>query len=72
MLKFFIENNMILSNQSDFKDGDSCSNQLLTIILEMKRSFGEGVDIRSVLLDNSKTYNKMWNDGIVFSLARYN
>ena len=30
MLKFLIENNLISSNQSGFKQGDSCINQLLS------------------------------------------
>ena len=31
MFKFFIENDLISSNQSGFKPGDSCINQLLSI-----------------------------------------
>ena len=31
MYSFFIENNLISSNQSGFKQGDSCINQLLSI-----------------------------------------
>ena len=31
MYSFFIENDLISSNQSGFKQGDSCINQLLSI-----------------------------------------
>ena len=31
-MKFFIENELISPNQSGFKSGDSCINQLLAII----------------------------------------
>ena len=31
MFKFFIENELISSNQSGFKPGDSCVNQLVSI-----------------------------------------
>ena len=35
MLKFFIENELISPNQSGFKPGDSCINQLLAITYEI-------------------------------------
>ena len=39
MFKFFIENELISPNQSGFKPGDSCINQLLAITHEMYKSF---------------------------------
>ena len=39
MYKFFIENNLISPNQSDFKPDDSCINKLLSITHEIYRSF---------------------------------
>ena len=35
MYSFFIENDLISSNQSGFKQGDSCINQLLSITHEI-------------------------------------
>ena len=46
MSKFFIENELISSNQSGFKWGDSCVNQLLSITHEIYKSFEEGHEVR--------------------------
>ena len=42
MLTFFIENDLILTNQSCFKPGDSCINQLLPITHDIYKSFDCG------------------------------
>ena len=42
MFKFCIENELISPNQSGFKPGDSCTNQLLAITHEIYKSFDEG------------------------------
>ena len=34
MFKFFLENELISPNQSGFKPGDSCINQLLAILMK--------------------------------------
>ena len=46
MSKFFIENELISSNQSGFKRGDSCVNQLLSITHEIYKSFEECHEVR--------------------------
>ena len=38
LFEFFIENELLFSNQSDFKPGDSCINQLLPITHEICKS----------------------------------
>ena len=43
MFGFLIENNLISSNQSGFKPGDSCINQLLFITHEICISLDDGV-----------------------------
>ena len=59
MFKFFIENELILSNQSGFKPGDSCVNQLVSITHEIYKSFDEGHEVRGVFLDISKAFDKV-------------
>ena len=49
--QFFIKNDLISQNQSGYKPGDSCVNQLLSITHEIYKSFGDRLDIRSVFLD---------------------
>ena len=58
MFEFFIENELISSNQSGFKPGDSCINQLLAITHEMYKSFDDGFEVRGVFLDISKRLTK--------------
>ena len=42
-------------NQSGFRPGDSCVNQLIPITHEMYKSFDDGLEVRGVFLDISKT-----------------
>ena len=70
MFRLFIENDLISQHQSGFKPGDSCINQLLSITHEIYQSFDEGFDVRSVFLDISKTFDKVWHDGIIFKLKQ--
>ena len=70
MFGFFIENDLISQHQSDFKPGDSCINQLLSITHEIYQSFDERFDIRSVFIDISKPFDKVWHDGLLFKLKQ--
>ena len=57
-----------MKHQSGFKPGNSCINQLLSITDEIYQSFDEGFDVRSVFLDTSKAFDKVWHDGFIFKL----
>ena len=46
MFTFFTENNLISPNQSGFRPGDSCVNQLLAITHEIYKSFDKGFEVR--------------------------
>ena len=70
MFRFLIENNLISSNQSGFKPGDSCINQLLSITHEIYKSFDDGFEVRGVFLDISKAFDKVWHKGIIFKLQQ--
>ena len=59
MFIFFLANNLLAPNQSDFKTGDSCINQLISITHEIYSSFHDGFEVRSVFLDISKAFNKV-------------
>ena len=48
MFKFFIENELISPNQSGFKPGYSCINQLLAITQEIYKSFDDGFEVRYI------------------------
>ena len=61
MFSFFLANNLLAPNQSGFKPGDPCINQLLSITHEIYSSF----EVRSVFLDISKAFDKVWHEGII-------
>ena len=48
MYEFFTENDLISPNQSGFKPGDSCINQLLSIIHKNYKSFDDGLEVRGI------------------------
>ena len=68
MFKFFTENSLISQNQSDFKPGDSCTNQLLSITYQIYKSFGDGHEVRSVFLDMPQAFDKVWHKCLIFKL----
>ena len=68
MFTFFTENNLISPNQSGFRPGDSCVNQLLAITYEIYKSFDEGFEVRGVFLDISKAFEKVWHEGLLLKL----
>ena len=68
MFTFFNENNLTTPNQSGFRPGDSCVNQLLAITHEIYKSFDEGFEVRRVFLDISKAFDKVWHEGLLFKL----
>ena len=65
MFPFLTKNSIISQNQSGFKPGDSSVNQLTH---ELYKSFDDGFEIRSVYLDISKAFVKVWYEGINFKL----
>ena len=67
----FLENNNVLNvNQSGFRSGDSCTNQLLSITHQIFLSFNANPsqEVRGVFLDISKAFDKVWHDGLLFKL----
>ena len=70
MFNFFVENKLISSNQSGFKPGESCINRLLSITHDIYESFDVGLEVRSVFLDISKAFDKVWHDGIIYKLTQ--
>ena len=70
MFSFFLANNLLPPHQSGFKHGDSCINQLLSITHEIYSSIDDGFEVRSVFLDISKVFDKVWHEGIIFKLQQ--
>ena len=68
MFGFFLDKGLISANQSGFKPGDSCINQLLSIMRNIYKSFDDGYEVRGVFLDISKAFYKIWHDGLIFKI----
>ena len=58
MFRFFLKNKLITPHQSGFELGHSCVNQLLSLNHEIYKSFDNKRDVRSILLDISKAFDK--------------
>ena len=67
MFGFFLDKGLISANQSGFKPGDSCINQLLSIMHKIYKSFDDGYEVRGVFLNISKAFDKVWHDGLIFN-----
>ena len=65
-------NNLITKNQSDFRPGDSTTNQLLFLVDEIDQAFEDtkSLEVRAVFLDISKAFDKVWHDGLIFKLKQ--
>ena len=70
LFKYLKVNNLITENQSGFQSGDSCTNQLLSLVHEIHESFDCGLEVRSVYLDMSKAFDKVWHEGLIFKLKQ--
>ena len=68
MLTFFTANKLISPNQSRFRPGNSCVNQLLAITHKIYKPFYERFEVRGVFLDISKAFDKVWHEGLLFKL----
>ena len=60
-----IENDLISLNQSGFKQGDSCINQLLSITHDIYQSLDQGYQVSGAFLDISKGFDKFWQKGLI-------
>ena len=72
LYNYLIFNNLITTNQSGFRPGDSCTNQLLSLVHEIHAAFDHRkcLEVRSVYLDMSKAFDKVWHDGLIFKLKQ--
>ena len=59
-------------NQSGFRPGDSTINQLISITHTIFKAFdcNPPLDVRSVYLDISKAFDRVWHDGLMHKLKR--
>ena len=72
LYSYLTANRLITKNQSGFRPGDSTTNQLLYLVDEIHQAFdsAECFEVRSVFLDISKAFDKVWHDGLIFKLKQ--
>lgn len=67
-----VSRDLLNPNQSGFRPGDSTVNQLLSITHIIYKAFdcNPPLDVRSVNLDISKAFDRVWHDGLIYKLKR--
>ena len=68
LYSFLNNNNLISSDQSGFRPGDSTINQLISITSDIFESFEDFDETRALFLDISKAFDKVWHEGLIFKL----
>ena len=65
-----VKHDLLTPNQSGFRPGDSTINQLLAITYCIYTAFEEFLsgETHAVFLDISKTFDKVWHEGLLFKL----
>ena len=68
--KFLLEERLLNPNQSGFRPSDSCINQLVAITHETFEAFdcNPPLEVRSVFLDISKAFDKVWHEGLIYKI----
>ena len=70
MFDNFSKNNLLSPNQSGFRLGYSCINQLLSVNHKIVSAFEMGLEVRGIFLDISKAFDKVWHYGLIFKLRQ--
>ena len=70
IFEYLEKNSLLCRNQCGFRSFDSCENQLLSIVYDIYANFDQHptLEVRANLLDISKTFGKVWHEGLLFKL----
>ena len=67
-----VSHELLNPNQSGFRTGDSTVNQIISIKHTIFKAFdcNPPLDVRSVYLDISEAFDRVWHEGLVYKLKR--
>ena len=67
-----VSSKLLNPNQSGFRPGDLTINQLISITHTIFTALdcNPPLDVRSVYLDISKAFDRLWHDGLIYKLKR--
>ena len=70
--EYLEKNSLLCPNQSGFHPFDSCENQLLSFVRDIYANFDQHptLEMGANFLDNSKTFDKVWHEGLLSKFER--
>ena len=68
--RYLVDNYLISKHQFSFRPGDSTTNQLLYLVHMIHLALDEQKEVRSIFLNISKAFDKVWHDGLLFKLQQ--
>ena len=70
MLKHCLENNIISEKQAAYLKGDSTVSQLLYIVHNIRKNWGQNKVTQGLFLDVSAAFDKVWHNGLLAKLSQ--
>lgn len=70
LYNFILTNDILTPHKSGFRPNDSTVNQSLRMTSDIYKAADQGKDVRNVFFDISKTFDKVWHIGPLYTLKQ--